>query len=452
MRIPKPTTCLCLGLSLAPVAVLCYLLGVYAVDIPVWDEWGILTLFEKYYQGSLGFADFWQQNNEHRLVLPRLFFLGLGLLTRYNVVYEMGCSVVLAALFWALVARHVAKNRVVFGLERGWAWFLPAAALLVFSLRQHENWFWGFQLQWYQNILAVAGGAYVFANCEIRPRTLVALAGCGLAALFSLSSGVLYWPLMLFFILLRGKELGRARTLGYAASWILGASIILGFYLVDYRTPHYPGAHGQLLHVASAYLHYVLLYCGNILSQIQDDGWFYAGVGLAGLGLFVGFFITYARSADRVLFQRASFFLILGAYGVGCAVLTGIGRLGYGVVQASSSRYATMSMLLWLATLFFLYARAWRPRGGKPLKLAAALLCALLVAGVSWRSATCVPYIRFASVTYSLGREALLTGQSDEALSGITWAPDYLKTHAIPLFRRYRLSVFRDVPTPEPTP
>ena len=39
--------------------------------------------------GTLGFADFFAQHNEHRILFPRLIFFGLGRLTYWNVRFEL---------------------------------------------------------------------------------------------------------------------------------------------------------------------------------------------------------------------------------------------------------------------------------------------------------------------------------------------------------------------------
>jgi hypothetical protein len=424
-------------------------IGLYAVDIPVWDEWGLLSLFEKYYEGGLDFAEFWAQNNEHRLLFPKLLFLGLGVLSRYNTIWEMYASVVLAGLLWGLACRQVYANRALFGLERAWIWFLPAASALVFSLRQHENWFWGFQVQWYMNALAVAAGAYLYANLPLSPALLAGLFVCGLAALFSLSSGVLYWPIMLVFLLLRRPEPGAGGRLRYAAAWIALSGAAMLAYLHGYTPPPHHGGVTTFLTAPLEYARYVLLYCGALLGQMQDEWWGFALLGLAGLLVFtVGSVLFSPFSSPR--FRAASFFMIVGLYGIGCGLLTGVGRLKFGVGQASSSRYATMSMLLWLVVLFWGFAAAGALRlRGKALSAAAVwTLCLLLALGATWRSTTCVSYILYASLVYEQGREAFLRGGPDELLANITWDPQSLKTRAAPFFKKHRLSVFRDQPAP----
>ena len=46
--------------------------------------------------GTLCFADFFAQHNEHRILFPRLIFFGLGRLTHWNIRAELFVSWFLA--------------------------------------------------------------------------------------------------------------------------------------------------------------------------------------------------------------------------------------------------------------------------------------------------------------------------------------------------------------------
>jgi hypothetical protein len=62
----------------APPLLIGFLIFRDGVDTPFWDEWDrTAPLFEKMAAGTLGFADFFAQHNEHRILFPRLIFFGL---------------------------------------------------------------------------------------------------------------------------------------------------------------------------------------------------------------------------------------------------------------------------------------------------------------------------------------------------------------------------------------
>ena len=83
---------LLLGIPALWTGVLMYRFG---VDIPYWDQWdGICPLFEKLASGQLGIADFFVQQNEHRIFFPRLLMYSLARLTHWNIRSEFsrcGC-------------------------------------------------------------------------------------------------------------------------------------------------------------------------------------------------------------------------------------------------------------------------------------------------------------------------------------------------------------------------
>src|SRR5881392_719350 len=74
----------------APPLLIGFLIFRDGVDTPFWDQWdGTAPLFEKMAAGTLGFADFFAQHNEHRIFFPRLISFGLGWLTHWNVRAEL---------------------------------------------------------------------------------------------------------------------------------------------------------------------------------------------------------------------------------------------------------------------------------------------------------------------------------------------------------------------------
>ena len=82
MTLKRSRTLAELLLIAAPPLLIGLLIFRNGVDTPFWDEWdGTAPLFEKMAAGTLGFADFFAQHNQHRILFPRLIFFGLGRLT-----------------------------------------------------------------------------------------------------------------------------------------------------------------------------------------------------------------------------------------------------------------------------------------------------------------------------------------------------------------------------------
>ena len=129
-------------LCLLPAFIALMYIHSYGVNGVFWDEFSTVPLFEKYYDGTLAFRDFYAQHNEHRLLFPRLVMLPLGLATRFNTVAEMYVGwgfLCLSALPILFCCRRMHSDALT-----AYTAFIPAAWIL-FNLRQSENLLWGMQ-------------------------------------------------------------------------------------------------------------------------------------------------------------------------------------------------------------------------------------------------------------------------------------------------------------------
>ena len=163
MKFKNPPLTIAAALAAIPIFVLLIFVIRYSVNIPYWDQWDILYLFDKYDKSELVFSDLWSQHNEHRLIFPKLLFLGLGVLSQFDVRWEMLTTVVLAVLLYLLIVRHINKNKEILHIKNNYRMLWIIFSTFVFSLSQFENWLWGFQIQWLLNLLAVAAGGFVAA-------------------------------------------------------------------------------------------------------------------------------------------------------------------------------------------------------------------------------------------------------------------------------------------------
>ncbi|MGA2871742.1 MAG: hypothetical protein ABSF34_21605 [Verrucomicrobiota bacterium] len=140
---------------LLPPVLLAILIWRNAVNVPWLDEWDtdIAGAFFKSHTGQLTFGDLWAQHTETRLLLPRIFFLVLGNLTHWNVLYEMAATFFLAVVIAATVF-HL--GRLTFP-GKPWihwpAFFL--SSLMIFSPVQSEAWLWGMELILYVPLLCI---------------------------------------------------------------------------------------------------------------------------------------------------------------------------------------------------------------------------------------------------------------------------------------------------------
>lgn len=152
------------------------------------------------------------------MYFPRFIMIILGHLTKYNVVAEMYFIQLLllgslAILFFVL--RRQFSSRLS---GRFFLWFLPVP-FLVFSLRQHVNLLFGFQIQ--QALVLFLGLLSFFLIEHLRDPSSVRwmsgiFAGAVLSTFlvsFSSAGGLLVWPVAVLQLLLLGLERGRLKRL-----------------------------------------------------------------------------------------------------------------------------------------------------------------------------------------------------------------------------------------------
>src|SRR5947209_8306808 len=131
------------------------------VDVPFLDEWdGTAPLFEKMANGTLGFADFFAQHNEHRIFFPRLIFFGLGRLTQWNIRAELFVIWLLAlvCLF------NVWQTTRLRGRKNSGFWLLFTSSFLIFSPLSFENFLWGFQIGFLLPLACLTGCIWVASS------------------------------------------------------------------------------------------------------------------------------------------------------------------------------------------------------------------------------------------------------------------------------------------------
>jgi hypothetical protein len=114
------------------------------VPLPYWDEWYTIAHFRHFAEGGYGIADLAAQHNEHRLLFPRLFFFADEVLFGFSGVLDATVTLVLQAVNAALLIAWM-RCLVVRAAHR--ALLAGLVVVLLFTLRQEQNFTNGFQLQ-----------------------------------------------------------------------------------------------------------------------------------------------------------------------------------------------------------------------------------------------------------------------------------------------------------------
>ncbi|MBW2347539.1 MAG: hypothetical protein JRF59_06825 [Deltaproteobacteria bacterium] len=335
-----------------PPLLLLYFIWRQAVNLPYMDQWDgfFLQILLPLREGCLNLGSLWRQHNEHRLFFPRLIMLALALPSRWNVVWEQYASVCLQGITFVFVAATAGRTFTP-GRRRPLQLFIVLASILLFSMVQHENWAWGWQLQVYLNLLAAAMAFWASAGGPQRLRRLLLAASACLLGTFSFANGLILWW-VLFPWILRGPK-GPART-ARAIFWLILSLGSAGAYFSGYRHPvHHPNL-TLFLEDPASFCMFFLAYLGAPLGKPLGTG---AAALLGLLGLLASFAALFRvlREGHRIPDPARPWFASI-AFVVLSALATALGRMGFGPSHALASRYTAFSTFFWvgLAAVLFL--------------------------------------------------------------------------------------------------
>lgn len=318
------------------------LIAWHGENIPQWDQWTLVPLFQAEERGELGFDDFWQQSNEHRPVVPKAINVGLAYLTDWDIRVELYLNFAVALAGFLLLLAALRRT-----LERD-AWRLASvvASVVFFSPLQWENWLWGWQLEWFLSNLAAVGvlWALVFVVDRAPRRGFALAAVCALVATFSLGQGLLIWPVGAAILILRRRR------------WRLWALLGIATYVAYFADYSNAGLTSKTLWLERPhdFVAFVCLYVGRPFGVDNVTGAIAGAILLAAFALCVAFVL--AHRDDRALVDRTALWIGVGSYVLAAALITGVSRVSFGPTAGAFSRYRGMAALLAIAVLALLFA------------------------------------------------------------------------------------------------
>lgn len=429
--------------TLLPLVFLLTVLVLFHIDAPYLDQWEFVPFLEKAYSGTLSPFDFWAQHNEHRLVFPRLFFLLLAWLTRWDIRWELAANVVMGmGLFAVLAYNFVSIGRYSVGISA--IWTFPFISALVFSMSQWENWTFGWQFQEFLTVLAATSGIFLLANPRSRWPAFGFAMLLGVVASYSFASGLAYWPVAAVAMVL-AKPPDRNGLSARRVIWLAISVATITSYLYGYQTPeHHPPTSAALARPVE-FIVYILKYIGAPV--VSWNGHLAAIVGLLGITTFTALAVHLLNSGGAPVGTLAPH-VCLALFALASGVMAGIGRLGFGSNQAMSPRYITFAQLLWVGSLGLAYLTLAHAARFKPTPqvrrktVAVALVFLGLLAVNSFYGA-----FRW-SERWAYRRPAqqeLVRGDNPALLVRLHPDPS-LVIERREILREHRLSLFRDLP------
>jgi hypothetical protein len=323
---------------------------VNGVNVPFADEWWYASLVKSVGSGTASFASFWSPNNEHRMLIPRLEFSTLAVLTHWNSKAMMitGWLVVVVAMMFLF-----SEWKRIYSQTHPILWIVAVgtSAAALFSLVQIENWLWSFQFAFFFIQFAVVSSLIILCRSKIalNLRLLIAVI-LGVAASFSSAQGLLIWPAQILSMSLTNDSPGKKRV---GLVFLLSSSAIT-FAVYFFGLPRTAELHlrpEQIIEKPQLPLFGFFGLVGNPLAHwisyehLPHRAWF---IGLSLTIVFI--FLTWIMIRRRL--SDAAPWLGLGMFAYSFCIMTTYGRLGMGYTGGFlASRYSTHVTLLIVALL-----------------------------------------------------------------------------------------------------
>ncbi len=314
-----------------------WFVAAYAFTMPYGDEWAWLPVAAGQEPPSLSW--FWSLHNEHRMVLPRLIYLGLGWLTAFD--FRAGSFFNIIAL-GGLAAAMMLTARSLRGRTSVYDAFFP---LLLLHWAQCENIVWGFQLNFITSVVLVGIILMTIVRCGQQiglPSALivtVCLVGLGLCGLY----GLAYLPALACWLTFAGvircrADIAHARRDGALLVALGGVPLVVtalyfvGFHPCNDRPPD-----------IWAIVRTTVQFLSSGIGPAAKEIWPVSGVLVAvacGYALWQLYTVFLHQPQERV--RAAGLFCFLGGIG-SLALAIGVGRAFEGPRAGFMERYMTLA-------------------------------------------------------------------------------------------------------------
>ena len=343
------------------------------VNIPNWDEWGLIARLRVSLQaGTLGPLDLFAQDNDSRFVLPQLLLLPLARWTHWDLRVEMvaifATACLISRVLWSLLG-------LIENLPRGdRIGCLLVCNCLLFSPIQNETWLWGIEFCLVLPPLLLLLSLQV----NLSTRSLPAKIGLNIllcfASTFSNANGMGNW-LLAFPGFVQDQGRTERRWLWYGV-YLAAAIGTLSLFSWGYRS-HLSVS--PLFESPALLLKYFFCWLGAPLALALGSSAWIAGVCLSFTFLTLSGSALLWPGSDRHR-KMGYAFTAIGCYAVLAGAATALGRVGLRFEWALGSRYTTSSIYLpiaviGLAALYFSRSDdRGAPRGKRSRQVAAALI------------------------------------------------------------------------------
>ena len=329
-------------MAVAPMAATLLLIQRLAVNIPYQDDWDMLPVVTRWHAGTATLGDFWQQHSEHRVIALKGAIWAIGSMTDFDVVAQMTAGFAMAVTTFVLMAdllRSALKNAAPLVAP-----LVAVSSLLMFSLVQHENWFFATaSVQLFLLNLCTVTLVWVLTRWPNHWESLAVAAASATVAMFTEISGQLLWLTGAAAIVI-AIPAPRERLQRLTVWAVAGCATV---------TAYFWNLHWATSAVGAAVSHpiRVLLFIGACLG-LPFGSWagpqWSAVVGFEAC-VILGVACWSLQRRNPLLCRQLFPVLLLALHGLLATVLIAIGRAGGDPGTALTSHYAFAPTLFWIA-------------------------------------------------------------------------------------------------------
>ncbi len=386
---PSPSGPIAWLLYLLPFAAALVFVMHYSTNVPFMDQWSLVGLFDAVAHRHGIVAELLRCNNEHPVLFPKLIWIALAFLTKWNVRADMVATVLSMGVIFIACAWMALKERP---RNPGWPTTVSVGvtSLLLFSFVHSDTFLGGYQLSFTMANAAPVAAIWSLSAFKARPiRGLILAWLCCIVGSFSSLHGMLAWIVVLP-CLLPLFESRRARVLAAGATCLLCAASIAVYYFA-FTNVTAPSDHSYWHKHPVVAAKFFLAILGLPLTErsVETAQLVAAPIGAVVVLLFVagGYYLI-----RNLRWREALPWISIGLFALGFAGMTSLGRASGGLLGAvTSNRYTSCTVLLIVATLHL-----WRQiLSDRASSRVAFLGLALLASGTGIvASVTSIPVVR----------------------------------------------------------
>lgn len=408
----------------------------FGVNVIYWDQWSFFgTTLSHWYDGTLSFQDLFNQVNENRMFFPKILMIGIAGVTSYNTIAEMACSFILLLINFVLLCKIG-----ITGKKWSWeylAFFIPVVWLF-FSIHQWENLLMGFQISFFLCITGILIAISFLERCNGIDWNLGLGISGGILSSFSALFGLMIWPTGLALLLLNERRTPRA-----IVGWLIAAIVTtLIFFYGWVRPENHPSPFYFLSKPVEAIVYFFVLTANSFGFSMGVIGEYPAMIVGIIFVLILGF--TLYRAYGTGIIRANAGIIALIVFALLSEIMLTSGRGGFGIIQATTSRYVTFTVFGIIGTyLLFINFKEFCCKDDLWIKRVFYLFCVLILAGIiiglgeGWVTGEKIKEQRQEM------REELISypTASDATLKMLYPDPQYVRKWA-PVLKKYQLNVF----------